>query len=317
MNWMEIAVTVSSEGEEAVTDLFYRVGSKGVVVEAPELIKEYIDSGLWDYHVFEELEITGKCVVKGYFPEDERLSGRLVSLREELLLLKELFPGWSAEAESILVKEEDWANEWKRYFKPVRVGRHFLIKPTWEEAEVGDGVVTIEIDPGMAFGTGTHPTTTLCLEAIEEHVGEGLEVFDIGTGSGILAVAAAKLGARVQAGDIDSMAVRIARENVDLNGVTGKVRLEAGNLGEVFNGQADVVIANIIADVIIELLPQLPALLKPEGLFIASGIIDARAEEVVEKMEAAGLSCTGRLEDSGWVLLKARQGDGSLVSSSL
>lgn len=305
MNWMEIAVTVSSQGEEAVTDLFYRVGSKGVVVEAPELIKEYIDSGIWDYHDFDDLEITGKSVVKGYFPDDERLNLRLVSLREELLLIKELFPEWSVESETIMVKEEDWANEWKRYFKPVQAGKHFLIKPTWEDAVLADGQVLIEIDPGMAFGTGTHPTTTLCLEAIEEFVHEGQEVFDIGTGSGILAVAAAKRGAVVQAGDIDTLAVNIARQNAELNGVTGKVRVEAGNLGEVFQGQADVVIANIIADVIIELLPELPDLMKKDGIFIASGIIDLRAEEVAARMAEAGLTVIRRIEDSGWVMLAA------------
>ncbi len=305
MNWMEIAVTVSSVGEEAVTDLFYRTGSKGVVVEAPELIQEYIDSGVWDYHDFKDVEITGKCVIKGYFPEDERLNERLINLREELLFLKELFPAWSLESKTIMVKEEDWANEWKRYFKPIRVGRHFLIKPTWEEVASQDDLVTIEIDPGMAFGTGTHATTTLCLEAIEDHVREGDQVFDIGTGSGILAIAAAKLGAVVQAGDIDTMAVRIARENVDLNGVTDKVRVKAGNLGEVFKGQADIIIANIIADVIIDFLPELPALLKPEGLFIASGIIDTRLAEIVAKMEETGLRVIGEIKDSGWVLIKA------------
>lgn len=306
MNWMEIAVTVSSQGEEAVTDLFYRVGSKGVVVEAPELIKEYIDSGIWDYHVFDDLEVTGKCVVKGYFPDDERLNGRLVSLREELLLLKGLFPEWSVESGTIMVKEEDWANEWKRYFKPVRVGRSLLIKPTWEEAVLTDDLTVIEIDPGMAFGTGTHPTTTLCLEAMEHFVQEGLRVFDIGTGSGILAVAAAKLGAQVQAGDIDTLAVGIARRNVELNKVTDQVKVEAGNLGEVFQGQADIVIANIIADIIIELLPQLPALMKTDGTFIASGIIDSRAEEVAERMAEAGLNVIRQVEDSGWIMLAAR-----------
>jgi len=306
MNWMEIAVTVSSEGEEAVTDLFYRVGSQGVVVEAPELIQEYIDSGVWDYHVFDNLEVTGKIVVKGYFPDDERLNGRLVSLREELILLGQLFPDWVIESESIMVKEEDWANEWKRYFKPVRIGRRFLIKPSWEEAASPADLLVVEIDPGMAFGTGTHPTTSLCLEAIEEHVAQDQLVFDIGTGSGILAVAAAKMGAVVQAGDIDTLAVRIAKENVILNEVTDRVTVQAGNLGEVFTGQADVVIANIIADVIIDLLPQLPGLMKKDGLFLASGIIDTRAEEVAGKMEEAGLQCVGRLEDAGWVLLKGK-----------
>ncbi|HHV65109.1 MAG TPA: 50S ribosomal protein L11 methyltransferase [Peptococcaceae bacterium] len=306
MNWLEIAVTVSSEGEEAVTDLFYRIGCQGVVVESPELIKQYIDSGAWDYHEFQDLKPTGECVIKGYLPEDERLEVRLVSLREEILMLKGLFPEWTVRAETIKVKEEDWANEWKRYFKPIRVGKHLLIKPTWEDVDkVDEDVVLIELDPGMAFGTGTHPTTTLCLEAIEEYVSKGKEVFDIGTGSGILAIAAAKLGAKVQAADIDSLAVTIAEKNARLNGVQDLIRLETGNLGEAFKGQADVVVANIIADVIIEILPQLPILLKRDGVFIASGIIKSRVDDVVHKMVQAGLFVQEQKEDSGWVLLVA------------
>ncbi|KUO64025.1 MAG: ribosomal protein L11 methyltransferase [Gracilibacter sp. BRH_c7a] len=305
MNWMEIAVTVSSEGEEAVADLFYRLGSKGVVVEAPEIIKNYIDSGMWDYHGFGDIELTGMIVVKGYFPEDENLDVRLVSLREDLLALKKLFAHWVIESEAVMVKEEDWANEWKKYFKPVRVGKNIMIKPTWEAAVLQEGDLVIEIDPGMAFGTGTHPTTVLCLEALEKYVQPEQLVYDIGTGSGILAVAAAKLGAEVQAGDIDSLAVRIAKENISLNKVEDRVKVEAGDLGEVFIDQADIVIANIIADVIIELLPQLPSLLKPGGLFIASGIIDSRADEVREKMMEAGLKLIESPQDSGWVLLVA------------
>lgn len=306
MNWMEIAVTVSSEGEEAVTDLFYRLGSKGVVMEAPEIIQQYIDSGVWDYHGFGDIELTGVIVVKGYFPEDENLSTKLTSLRDDLLALKGLFPQWIVESETVMVKEEDWANEWKKYFKPMRVGNNILIKPTWEKALLREDDLLIEIDPGMAFGTGTHPTTVLSLEALEKYVQPGQLVYDIGTGSGILAVAAAKLGARVQAGDIDSLAVRVAKENVSLNKVEDRVQVEAGNLGEVFTGQANVVIANIIADVIIELLPQLPTLLKPGGIFIASGIIDLRADEVRERISQSGLNLIDSLEDSGWVLLVAR-----------
>jgi len=307
MNWMEIAVTVSSEGEEAVADIFYRLGSKGVIVESPGLIQEYIEAGVWDYHIFGDLEVTEQCIVKGYFPEDERLDVRVVSLREELLLLKVLFPDWIIESDTLMVKEEDWANEWKKYFKPMCIGEHLLVKPSWEAVIPAEGQVVIEIDPGMAFGTGTHATTLLCLEAIEEHVRQDLIVFDIGTGSGILAVAAAKLGADVQAGDIDTLAVKIAKENVILNGLSGRVKVGEGNLGDVFQGQADIVIANIIADVIIELLPQLITLMKSGGLFLASGLIDTRVAEVRERMEEAGLKIVGQMEDSGWVLLKARR----------
>ena len=307
MNWLEMAVTVSAEGEEAVTDIFYRLGCQGVVVEAPEMIREYIEAGAWDYHAFEDLKLTGECVVKGYFPEDERLAAKMLSLREEMINLQRLFPEWTLESKSSLLSEQDWADEWKRYFKPIRLGKHFLIKPTWEKAQTRDDDVVIEIDPGMAFGTGTHASTVLCLEALEDYVTEGVEVFDIGTGSGILAVAAAKLGARVQAGDIDPLAVKIAKENVCLNKVQDRVLVRAGNLGEVFSGQADIVVANIIADVIIELIPQLADLMKPDGLFLASGIIENRVDDVLREIEAAGFRCVGRNEDSGWCLLIVRK----------
>ena len=307
MNWLEMAVTVSAEGEEAVTDIFYRLGCQGVVVEAPEMIREYIEAGAWDYHAFEDLKLTGECVVKGYFPEDERLAAKMLSLREEMINLQCLFPEWTLESKSSLLSEQDWADEWKRYFKPIRLGKHFLIKPTWEKAQTREDDVVIEIDPGMAFGTGTHASTVLCLEALEDYVTEGVEVFDIGTGSGILAVAAAKLGARVQAGDIDPLAVKIAKENVRLNKVQDRVLVRAGNLGEVFSGQADIVVANIIADVIIELIPQLADLMKPDGLFLASGIIENRVDDVLREIEAAGFRCVGRNEDSGWCLLIVRK----------
>lgn len=303
MDWMEITVTVSSQGEEAVTDIFYRLGCQGVVIEDPRLLKRYIDSGKWDYHSFEKVEAAETCLIKGYFAEDERLKKRLVLLREELLLLQGIFPHWVLRSQSVMVKEEDWANAWKDYFKPLSIGKNFLVKPTWQEAAYREGLLVLEIDPGMAFGTGTHPTTSLCLEAMEEYVGQKQMVFDIGTGSGILSVAAALLGAKVQAADIDPMAVKIAGENVRINQVEDKVSIKTGNLGEAFTGQADVVIANIIADVIIELLPQLSFLLKPGGFFLASGVIESRAEEVEARIKEAGLELAGRRENSGWVLL--------------
>lgn len=308
MDWMEITVTVSSEGEEAVTDLFYRAGSQGVAVEAPRLIQDYIDAGVWDYHAFGDVKLTGRCAVKGYFPDDERLAARLIVLRDDLVLLRQQNPDWYIDSDSIMVREEDWANEWKKYFKPIHIGERFMIKPTWEELSPNqsDNRLVIEIDPGMAFGTGTHPTTSLCLRAIPEYVRGGMLVFDIGTGSGILAIASAKLGAQVQAGDIDTMAVNIACENAALNQLAERIDFKAGNLGEVFTTKADVVIANIIADVIIELLPELKYIMKPDGVFMASGIIDMRADDVIEEMQRVGLDVIKRFDESGWVLLAAR-----------
>jgi ribosomal protein L11 methyltransferase len=306
MNWREVAVTVSSEGEEAVADLFYQLGCPGVSVEDPELLLKYIESGEWDYHAFGEVELTGISVVKGYFPEDEELTDKLKKLDLGIRELLQRSPHWVVQAKGISLKEEAWETAWKAYFKPIRIGEHFLIKPTWESVDLFEGDIVLELDPGMAFGTGTHATTTLCLRALEGVVKPGQRVFDLGTGSGILAIAAAKLGAQVEAVDLDSVAIRVAQENVDLNQMNDRVRVVRGDLGTVLTGQADVVIANIIADVILILLSDLKRLLHQDGEFLASGIIENRAEDVEEGLKDAGFEIVERIEDSGWILFRAR-----------
>jgi len=306
MNWREVAVTVSSEGEETVADLFYELGCPGVSVEDPELLRRYIESKEWDYHAFGEVELTGTSVVKGYFSEDDELADKLLKLDLGIHELLERSPHWVIRVKGLSLKAEDWETSWKAYFKPTRIGQHFLIKPSWESVVLLDGDVVLEVDPGMAFGTGTHATTTLCLRALEGIVKPGQRVFDLGTGSGILAIAAAKLGAKVEAVDLDSVAIKVAQENVDLNDVNDQVRVVCGDLGSVLTGQADVVIANIVADVILMLLPDLKRILHPDGEFLASGIIDNRAEEVEEGLKAAGFEIVERLEDSGWILFRSR-----------
>lgn len=306
MNWREVAVTVSSEGEEAVADLFYQIGCPGVSVEDPELLRNYIESGIWDYHSFGEVALTGTSIIKGYLCEDEYLTQRMEGLDEKLRDLVKRFPEWVIQVKGITVHEEDWATAWKAYFKPTRVGKRFLIKPSWEEINPTAEDLVLELDPGMAFGTGTHATTTLCLEELEEVIKPGMNVFDLGTGSGILAIAAAKLGAKVEAVDLDPVAVKVAQENIDLNQVSAQVSVKHGDLGTVLKGQADLVVANIIADVILMLLSDLKRIMKPEGEFLASGIIDNRAEDVEVGMREAGLEVIERKEDSGWVLLRAR-----------
>src|SRR5665648_56148 len=306
MDWREVAVTVSSEGEEAVADLFYGLGCSGVAVEDPELLRSYIESGIWDYHAFGEVELTGTSVVKGYFSEDDELAEKLETLDQGIYELRQRFPNWVVQGNGISVREVDWETAWKAFFKPMRIGKHFLIKPSWESAEILEGDVVLELDPGMAFGTGTHPTTTLCLRTMEGIVKPGQRVFDLVTGSGILAIAAAKLGAKVDAVDLDSVAIRVAQENVDLNRVSERVRVARGDLGTVLTEQADVIISNIIADVILSLLPDLKRLLHPEGEFLASGIIENRAAEVEKGLQEAGFEIVERVEDSGWILFRAR-----------
>ena len=305
MNWREVAVTVSSQGEEAVADLFYQVGCPGVTIEDPQLLHTYIEAGVWDYHEFNEVNITGTSIVKGYLAEDNDLERKLIRFEAGIDELLHHFPDWVIQVKGACVKEEDWANAWKVYFKPIKVGKRFMIKPSWEDTEVQEGDVLIEIDPGMAFGTGTHTTTTLCLEALEDIVKPGHKVYDLGTGSGILAIGAAKLGAQVEGVDLDSVAVKVARENVLLNHIEDRVKIHQGDLGTVLNGQADVVVANIIADVILALLKDLERILKPAGQFIASGIIASRADEVRAGIIDAGLEIIECREEGTWVMIHA------------
>lgn len=306
MDWREIAVTVSSAGEEAVADLFYQGGCPGVSIEDPELLRSYLESGIWDYHSFGEVALTGTSVVKGYLSEDDELQERLNHLDEGLKELLDRFPEWVVQVKGLTVQEEDWATSWKAYFKPVRIGKHFLIKPTWETVTPKPEDIILELDPGMAFGTGTHATTSLCLDTLEDLVKPGMTVFDLGTGSGILAIAAAKLGAQVEAIDLDPIAVKVAQENIDLNQISDRVTVKRGDLGSVLKGQADLVVANIIADVILILLPDLKRILNDGGEFLASGIIGHRSADVEDGMRAAGLEVVEKKEDSGWVLLRAR-----------
>lgn len=209
------------------------------------------------------------------------------------------------------VREEDWENNWKKYFKPLPVGRRLLICPSWERAENPDGRAVLSIDPGMAFGTGGHDTTRLVLEALEEHVVPGGGFLDIGCGSGILSIAACLLGADHALGvDIDPLAVRTARENGALNGLTPpRYTIREGNLADEVTGQYPVVAANIVADAIIALSPAVPAFLAPGGVYIVSGIIDTREADVLEALRRCGFTVVQRYERGGWLCLVTRRAE--------
>lgn len=240
--------------------------------------------------------------VAGFLPVDDRLEDRLVSLKDALARLAG-FGVEGAGTDLILryVEEEDWANAWKAYFKPMRVGRHLVVTPPWEDAALAPGEIPLVIDPGMAFGTGSHPTTQLCLTALEQYVHPGSRVADIGTGSGILAIAAAKMGATlVEANDNDPLAVKIARENAAANGASAEV------MDALPMGQYDVVVANILADVIVGMSAELYGLMAPSGILIASGIIDTREADVRKALEDVGLTHIETRRQTEWVALVFR-----------
>ena len=296
--WLEITVFTPREQLDNVTAIFHELGSGGVVIEDPAFILECISLGNTETIAPTLAPIGEETAVKGYFPCDDALSERLEAISSQL---GELSLRWQTRE----VREEDWATAWQSYYKPVQVGRHLVVKPSWEEYNSAPGDIVIEMDPGMAFGCGTHATTAMCLALLEEHLQGGETVCDVGTGSGILAVAAALLGAgQVIAVDIDEVAVRTARDNITRNGVADRVTVLGGNLLDNLAGvKADVLVANIIAAVIIRLAPDAAAALKPGGLFIASGIIRDRVDEVSQAFQSAGLEPVATKEDDEWVAL--------------
>jgi ribosomal protein L11 methyltransferase len=299
LEWLEVAVASPVELVEAVANVLHVISSGGVVIEDPALIMELIAKGT-DETVAPTLKpLQGKqVVVKGYFCHDISLQERLSHLS---LRLSELSVCWQTRE----VREEDWATAWQAYYKPVRVGKHIVVKPSWEDYIARVGETVIELDPGMAFGCGTHATTAMCLTLLEELVLGCTVVYDVGTGSGILAVAAALLGARqVIAVDIDELAVRTAQDNAERNGVSKQVLAVQGNLlDNLAGGQADLIMANIIADAIIQLAPEAAAALKPGGKLIVSGIIIERADEVRRALDDAGLAPKQELTEGEWIAM--------------
>ena len=215
--------------------------------------------------------------------------------------------GIEYETSIVGVNEEDWANNWKQYYHTQRIGKRIIVTPSWEEYTPVEGEVQMRLDPGMAFGTGTHDTTRLCLELLEEVVTPETRILDVGTGSGILSVGGVLLGAPSALGvDIDPVAVKVANENAEINEVTGKTEFVCGDLTDKVHGKFEIVTANIVADVIIRLLSTVKNYLLKGGVLIVSGIIDTRADEVENACHEAGFVTEKRLEHGGWVAIKLR-----------
>ncbi|MEG1996570.1 MAG: 50S ribosomal protein L11 methyltransferase, partial [Oscillospiraceae bacterium] len=203
------------------------------------------------------------------------------------------------------VCEEDWSTAWKKYYHPIKIGKRLVVCPCWEEYELSENEVKVLLDPGMAFGTGTHETTRLCMQFLDKYIKPDTNMLDIGTGSGILAITSLLLGAKSATGvDIDELAVKIAYENATLNNVQQKIKLVCGDLTEKISGKYDLICANIVADVIIRLCQTITNFCHDSSVLIVSGIIDERCDEVIFALENAGFNIDERLEENGWVSLK-------------
>jgi len=317
MNYHQITVHTVTEAVEAISYAFTELGAGGVEIFDPkDILNQEKDPTSWDY-IDEDLlkdlkrdEVLMRCYFSTeIIPNPTVLEDLLLKLRTALDDIRQYLPIGSGEIETQLMAEEEWADAWKKYYKPFHLGHHIFVVPSWVEAESEPGDIRIELDPGMAFGTGTHETTSMCMELLEEQVKEGYQVMDIGCGSGILGIVAAKVGAsNVICSDLDPNAVLVAKENVEKNQVAEQVQVYAGDLTEVpamQNVKADLIVANIIADVIIMLAPNAKNFLKQGGCFITSGIIKERRADVEAALQQAGYQIEEVKEQGSWVAIRS------------
>lgn len=315
MKWNEITIHTTEQGIEFVLAKLEMLGIDMVnIIQGREELDELLNTSqkYWDYA--EDSLLDQQPAVQAYIslvPENETLLNDILKSMTDLkadgeelgLDLGEL------DVKTRIIAEEDWSNNWKAYFKPTAVGDKLLVCPSWEEVPASNKRAVLKIDPGMAFGTGTHHTTRMCLELLEKHIGDGYTVADLGCGSGILSIAAVLMGAaKVKAVDIDPVAVHVAAQNAQLNGIdpskyllyTGDLLDDAHLKDEIICEKYDIILANIVADVVIALTPLIPALLKEHSVFITSGIIDSRLDDVLGALRANGLKPQQILSGEDW-----------------
>ncbi len=307
MKWIEVQVKCSSEKEELVSELLYRYGATGLTIEDPNDILEFSkEEKDWDFIDPSLINLGFEGIlIKAYYDLDDAILDNIEMLKDEI----QRYPVQKGQEPygqiSILeIDDQGWADNWKNFFRTIVIKDKIIIKPSWEDYEEKPGDIVIELDPGMAFGTGSHETTMMCTEALEEHVRKGDTVFDIGCGSGILAIVASKLGAqKVIAIDLDETCVKVSKENVEKNNVSHNVDVKRGNLLDVIQGKADIIVANIIAEIIVDMTNDLGDYLKEEGIFICSGIISEKVKMVEDSLLSHGFRILGIKESNGWACI--------------
>ncbi len=304
MKWIEAKVSFDHSDINLVADLvsnvFYDFGLQGVVVDDPGLEPE-------EDWAEDAVGRPTRHAITAYFCKNGQADERCNALELKLSRLKENL-GFVYRISYRELDEEDWAHAWKAYFKPQKIGSRIVVKPTWRKYQAAADDIVIELDPGMAFGTGTHPTTALCVNMIEKYLGQGDSFLDVGTGSGILMIAAAKLGAGKLCGiDRDEVAVEVAANNLKLNQIDPDCyRLAAGNLLAEINESYQFVVANIFSHVILELLQDIKGVLEVDGMLVCSGIIAGNQQSVISEMERIGFGILDRKTKEEWVAIAGR-----------
>lgn len=318
MEWTEVNIYTTTEGIEFVCSKLTDIGVKGFAIRDAEDFKEFLENknGQWDYIDKDLLGLTDcETCITVYIPSNDQGAEMLTAIKSMLSEMRandtEKLYG-RLEAELTSIREEDWANNWKQYFKPFKVGEKLVIKPSWEDYDNADNRVILEIDPASSFGTGKHHTTRLCLELLEKNLNKGDNLLDMGCGSGILSIGAMLLGAGSAVGvDIEENAAATALENAEKNHISPDVyKTYYGNilsdekLASEIDRKYDIITANIVADVIIEMKDYFVRYLKKGGILIISGIIEERMDEVIAAVESAGFSNPEPYVKEGWAAVK-------------
>lgn len=311
--WIKVFIFTSTQGIEPVCGMLYQLGITGVEIEDSADFRDYLDNygKYWDY-IDEKLmkKLDAETCVIAYLNDSPSGAEMLSAIREGAKRVKSL-----AENDEFgrmfvatdIVNEEDWANNWKKYYKPIPIGEKLIIKPSWEPLPDPKGRTIVEINPGMMFGTGTHESTRMCMALLEETVNTSTRLFDVGAGSGILSVTALLLGAQsAYAVDIDDSVNIIAHDNARLNGVDDRLTTDCRDLANGVDETYNLITANIVADVIIRLIPSLPHILEKDGKFICSGIILEREQDVKDNLEKAGLKPIKTIYENDWVAILAQ-----------
>ncbi|MBE6604432.1 MAG: 50S ribosomal protein L11 methyltransferase [Ruminococcaceae bacterium] len=302
-DWSQVKVTVKLEHLDTLVAIMSMLNNNLMIEDFSDIDLKTCYGDLIDEAILNADKTV--AAVSVFLPADRPFTDAVAFLRERMA-----DSGFEGKIEVIGVSEEDWANSWKAYYKPLHIGKRMVIVPAWEHYSEQPGEIIVRMDPGMAFGTGTHETTRLVIELLEQHVNEGMRVLDVGCGSGILAICAKKLGAAAcKAYDIDPVAVRVARENIKDSGEEN-VTCDVSDLlkqVDLSGGGYDIVCANIVADIIIRMAPDVGAYMKENAILLASGIITERAEEVVKALQDNDLVVTQRLDDNGWCALVVKK----------
>ncbi|HAF47793.1 MAG TPA: 50S ribosomal protein L11 methyltransferase [Anaerolineaceae bacterium] len=303
-HWMQVKIQTDGEIAEALAEVLGRFISEGVVVESLTKFNTYT----------QENEPTGEVTVSGYLKVDGALETKKQAIEQALWHLSQISP--IPQPEYTLVKDQDWMSAWKQHYNPIPLGESLLVLPAWQEPKAGEQRHIIRINPAMAFGTGTHPTTKLCLRLLEKILQPGMNVIDVGCGSGILSIAALKMGANhVIAVDTDEQAITSTLENAELNHISSSdLELGEGSIKEILSGQfthqqAQLVMVNILAPILIRLFEQgLEKTVQEDGILLLSGILDHQEKDVLEAAKNAGFSVIQKLSDEDWVSFALRKG---------